>query len=298
MVKVKHRVMKILKSVIIVALLSSLWGLSSIIKTHRLNGLLASGKIPYGPLPAVENDYYSFDGIHSAFLSGLEIRRADEFKKNEFQEIILSSLSANSQLKLKKYLASTLNFSEEYQLDPFWILSVMMVESRFDKTAQSPRNARGLMQIKPDTAEHLYQLMNKKISDEQIERNLHHPEENIEVGVFYLKKLLQNFRLNYNFATIAYNVGPNKLKSLQASDDIDTQNFSYLIKVRESYSELSRNFSIILKNRPKPFESTYVVIDQGRSLENDILNLFTVAHSSNMLTSENLTHFSSKTRAF
>lgn len=294
--------MKFLTSVIVLFLIASIWGTSSAVKTHRLNQLVAVGKIPYGPMPDVEIKYYNFDSIPFAFNSGLELRRAGEFSKDEFQNLIINSVENSSQANLKKYLSSTLSFSEEYQLDPFWILSVMMVESRFDKTALSPKNARGLMQIKPDTAEHLYQLMNKKFSDEQIQRNLHHPEENIEVGVFYLKKLHQNFRLNYQHATIAYNLGPNKLKSLLDFDDIDTVNYSYLVKVQEHYNELSKNFSEILKKRPKPFESTYVVKGQGRKLEEHILKLFIKAQPLNpadfMLTSENPSHFFSKSRSF
>lgn len=294
--------MKFLTSVILVVVVALFWATSETVRTHRLNNLVAAGKIPYGPIPDVSKNYYSYDGLPSAFKSDLDLKRAEEFTKSEFQELIIHSLDSSSQANLKRYLSSTLSFSEDYQMDPFWILSVMMVESRFDKTAQSPKNARGLMQIKPDTAEHLYTLMNKKISDEQIQRNLHHPEENIEVGVFYLKKLLQNFRLNYRHATIAYNLGPNKLKSLLDYDEIDTVNYSYLIKVQLCYDELSKLFLAELKNRPKPFESTYVVKGQGHKLEEQLLGLFVAArpkiNSDFLLTSENLWHFSSKSRAF
>jgi soluble lytic murein transglycosylase len=62
----------------------------------------------------------------------------------------------------QKYLAPTLDLSTNYQIDPFWIISIMMVESGFDFKAQSHKNARGLMQIRPETASHLYQLMGKR----------------------------------------------------------------------------------------------------------------------------------------
>lgn len=295
--------MKLLTSVIAVALLATLWTISTTVRTHRLNDLITTGKIPYGPIPNVEKNYYSYNSLHSAFNSALDLKRAQEFTRFEFKELILGSLSSPTyQQNLNKYLSQILSFSEDYQLDPFWIISVMMVESGFNKTAQSPKNARGLMQIKPDTAQHLYQLMNKKISDEQIQRNLHHPDENIEMGVFYLKKLLQNFRLNYHHSTIAYNLGPNKLKSLLDYDEIDTVNYSYLLKVQDRYNEISKNFSDVLKKRPKPFESTFVVKGQGRKLEEQLLGLFVTAYPSIeadfLLSSENLAHFYSKTRAF
>jgi soluble lytic murein transglycosylase len=158
------------------------------------------------------------------------------------------------------------------------------------------------MQIRPDTASHLYQLMRKKVSESHLNTNLHRPSENIEVGVFYLKKLLQNFRMNYRLATIAYNVGPNKLKNLLNANEIDTVNFSYLVKVQESYKDLTKNFALELKKRPRPFEMTYVVLGQGRILEDRLLKLYTAALPSLegdlLLSSENLAHDSTHSLPF
>jgi soluble lytic murein transglycosylase-like protein len=294
--------MKILRSVILLASLLALWTTSGAVKTLRLNKLLASGKIPYGPIPNLMRNYYSFDGFQTAFNTRLDLKRAHEFSKNEFQELILESLDGLTQKNMKRYLPSTLSFSEDYQIDPFWILAIMMVESGFDKTAKSSQDARGLMQIRPQTAEYIYQLMNKKISDEQIQRNLHYPEENIEVGIFYLKKLLQNFGLNYHFATIAYNMGPNKLKNLLDSERVNLQHSSYLRKVQECYYELSKNFFGALKKRPRPYESTYVVYGQGLKLDDQLLEQFVIAEPhfkmDFLISSENLNSFSSATRSF
>ncbi len=284
--------MKLIKVVLLFALVGGLWSTSEVIKTYRLNQLVANGKIPYGPIPDFSRNYYSYDSLHGAFDSKLELKRSDEFTKKEFEELILKSLDPLARENFEKYLKPTLSLSEEYQMDPFWIISVMMVESGFDLKAQSNRNARGLMQIRPDTAEHLYSLMGKKTNNDQIHLDLHQPAENIEMGVFYLKKLLQNFRLDYHLATIAYNVGPNKLKELIVFDDIDTVNFSYLVKVRETYKDLSKKFLSELKNHPKPYETTYVIRGQGRLLEESLLKLYTSALPSLkadlLLSSENL----------
>jgi hypothetical protein len=268
--------MKIMTGVILLAVLSILWSTSSAIKMHRLNILETTGKIPYGPIPDFFKNYYSYDGARFAFNAKLDLTRAEEFTKVEFQELILNSQDALIKKNLKSYIAPTLSFSEEYQIDPFWILAVMMVESGFDKTAKSSKNARGLMQIKDETAEYVYQLMNKNISDEQIQRNLHHPEENIEVGIFYLKKLLQNFKLNYRHATIAYNLGPNKLKSLLLNKS-DPSNSLYLQKVEKYYAELSKNYFIILNKKPKPYELSFVARGRGLIFENQLTDIFVTA---------------------
>ncbi|MGZ3808749.1 MAG: lytic transglycosylase domain-containing protein [Bacteriovorax sp.] len=251
-------------------------------------------------MPDSNRDYYSYDGLHAAFDSKLDLKRSDEFSKKEFEEIVLNSLDPIAKQNFEKFISSTLSLSEDYQMDPFWIISIMMVESRFELRAQSSKNARGLMQIRPDTAEHLYQLMGKKVSEEQLHLNLHHPVENIEMGVFYLKKLLQNFRLNYQYATIAYNVGPNKLKDLLILDDIDTVNFSYLVKVQEKYKDLTKSFSTALKKRPHPYELTYVVRGQGRGIEDRLLNFYMSAplNSKYLLSSENLHRNPVQTLAF
>ncbi|MBC7539541.1 MAG: lytic transglycosylase domain-containing protein [Bacteriovorax sp.] len=294
--------MKILKGALLFILVGALWSTSSLVKSHRLNQLVASGKIPYGPIPNAVDNYYSYNGLNSAFNSNLELKRADEFSKVEFEKIILDSLDPVAKQNFQKYLLPTLNLSVDYQIDPFWIISVMMVESGFNFRAQSHKNAHGLMQIRPDTASHLYQLMNKKVSADGLYTNLHHPTENIEVGIFYLKKLLQNFRMNYRLATIAYNVGPNKLKNLLDADEIDTVNFSYLAKVQDSYKDLTKNFAQELKKRPRPFEMTYVVSGQGRILEERLLKLYTLAlpsfEGAFLLSSENLVHNSSHSLPF
>lgn len=294
--------MKLIKVALILALVGVVWSASELVKTKRLNQLVNNGKIPYGPIPDFSRNYYSYDGLDEAFDPKFDLKRSNEFTKKEFEELILKSLDPISRENFKKFLTPTLTVSEDYQTDPFWIISVMMVESGFDLKAQSHMNARGLMQIRPDTAGHLYSLMRKKVSEDQLHLNLHVPTENIEVGVFYLKKLLQNFRLNYRLATIAYNVGPNKLKDLLVYDDIDTVNFSYLVKVKERYKDLTKNFSAELKKRPRPFETSYVIRGQGRLLEENLLKLYTSAlpslNADLLLSSENLMPNSSHSLAF
>ena len=196
--------MNFLRGLAFLLLVGVVWSTSSSLMTKRLDQLVAIGKIPYGPVPNIAENFYSYNGLPSTFNSTIALKRSNELTKAEFEKIILDSLDSASRQNFKKYLTQTLNLSVDYQIDPYWVISVMMVESSFDLHAKSQRNAHGLMQIKPETAGHLYQLMGKKVSVKEIQNNLHHPSENIEVGIFYLKKLLQNFRMNYSLATIAF----------------------------------------------------------------------------------------------
>lgn len=51
----------------------------------------------------------------------------------------MSSLTPMAQEQIKPYLSALLNLSVEYQMDPFWIVSIIMVESNFKLTAVSPK---------------------------------------------------------------------------------------------------------------------------------------------------------------
>jgi soluble lytic murein transglycosylase len=275
--------MKFISGLCLTIILGSLWFFAGMISTNRLKKLELAGVLSYGPLPAVESTSYSYEGLYQAFDSSVPLRRASEFSKTEFESMILTSLSPKEQHALKPYLNSILEFSVEYQVDPFWITSIVMVESNFNLNAISPKNARGLMQIKPDTAQHIYQLMQKTLTDDQVSENLYQPKENIEVGVFYLKKLLQNFRMNYHFATVAYNIGPQKLRNRLGGKSLNVNKFSYLLKVKDKYIHLTQNFAQVTKMRAMPYETTYVYSEQGLKLELKIVDLFPVSFGSENL---------------
>src|SRR5205085_3615317 len=82
----------------------------------------------------------------------------------------------------------------KYGVDPKLIYYVMRQESRFKKQALSPKNAQGLMQLIPATAERFHV-------------NIKDPHENILGGVAYLRWLLQHFDGDVRLALAGYNAG-------------------------------------------------------------------------------------------
>lgn len=132
--------------------------------------------------------------------------------------------------------------SQEFDLDPYLVLSVMREESHFDTSAQSYVGAGGLMQVMPDTAK----FIASKYGLQYSEKLRYDFDKNIELGCAYLDFVLSQLSKKYLFAVAGYNGGPNAVlnwtNSLKYSDYdefveeipyAETQN--YIRKVFKSY---------------------------------------------------------------
>ncbi len=108
---------------------------------------------------------------------------------------LLLSLPANKRWVIK--LTNTL--SAWYSLDPKLVLSLIAAESNFDHTALSPKDAKGLMQLIPDTAERFNV------------RNAFDATQNLRGGMRYLRWLLSYYRGNVRYALAAYNAGEGRV---------------------------------------------------------------------------------------
>ena len=95
-------------------------------------------------------------------------------------------------------------YADENRLDPNLVIAVIKTESDFQVDAVSPMDARGLMQILPDTAEWIAKELEEEKSY-QVE-DLFEPETNIRYGTFYLRYLIDHFK-NLDLAIAAYNGG-------------------------------------------------------------------------------------------
>jgi soluble lytic murein transglycosylase-like protein len=86
---------------------------------------------------------------------------------------------------------------KKYDMDEALVKAVIKAESDFDAGAVSRKGAQGLMQLMPDTARDL------------AVRNAFHPTQNLDGGIRYLRKLLDQFQGNLHLALAAYNAGEN-----------------------------------------------------------------------------------------
>lgn len=177
----------------------------------------------------------------------------------ETENLLTESLPKHMRKRGSLYVRPVLLLSEKHQIDPFWVMSIMWTESHFKPTAESHVGARGLMQIMPKTKAWIYNryrqsgerlvvenqmadmdyFFNKKISKSSLgffKRKL----INIELGIIYLKYLLNRFDQNHRLATIAYNMGPGWTRyRLRHKLPVGEKNL-YLTKVEKAYQAFSK----------------------------------------------------------
>ena len=92
----------------------------------------------------------------------------------------------------------------EHNVDPLLIFSIIKAESKFNPGAISNRGAKGLMQIMDQTGEWAAtELGIKDFTSDQ----LFDPAVNINIGSWYVAKLLRQYEGNISTLLAAYNAG-------------------------------------------------------------------------------------------
>jgi soluble lytic murein transglycosylase-like protein len=111
-----------------------------------------------------------------------------------------------------------------YDVDADLISSVIAVESNFDPKAVSRRNARGLMQLLPETATRFGV------------RDVFDPQQNIDAGTHYLRDLLERYNHDLALALAAYNAGPERVEQFGRVPPY-AETVSYVRRVKRAYDK-------------------------------------------------------------
>ena len=108
-------------------------------------------------------------------------------------------------------------------------MAVIQVESAFHANAVSPKNAQGLMQVMPATAQRF------GIQDPM------EPRGNLVAGMKYLRWLLSYFRGDVTLSLAAYNAGENRVVAYKGIPPYpETQ--AYIRRIRAYYPTMRHPF--------------------------------------------------------
>ena len=131
-----------------------------------------------------------------------------------------------------QYSQYVYKYSEEFEIDPYLVFSIIKAESNFNTQAISKKKAKGLMQIMDDTATWI--AVKNENSDFHMEQ-LYEPELNIKYGCWLLNNLEKQFDGNLDLILAAYNAGSgNVQKWISEANDVNPQDPLYWVKYTET----------------------------------------------------------------
>lgn len=116
-----------------------------------------------------------------------------------------------------------------YKLSPALVLAFIKVESNYDVIALSPKNAKGLMQLIPDTAARF-----------GVSRP-YDPEQNIRGGMAYLRWLMAYFEGNVPLVAAAYNAGEGAVNRYRGVPPY-AETRAYVLRILAGYPRMSHPF--------------------------------------------------------
>jgi hypothetical protein len=141
----------------------------------------------------------------------------NEHASDETSSTTLPAECGPSPLKPEEIRELVEGVARQHGVDPNLAVAVTAVESDFDRTRNSPKGARGPMQLMPATAARF------DVSDPC------DPGANIDGGVRYLRLLLDEFQ-NPLVAIAAYNAGENRIQQYGGIPPF-AETVSYVAKV-------------------------------------------------------------------
>ncbi|AGL01107.1 soluble lytic murein transglycosylase-like protein [Desulfoscipio gibsoniae DSM 7213] len=147
-------------------------------------------------------------------------RRLNKFRLILFILVVAVLFNLISIIKLfypMPYSDKIFKYAARADIDPYFLTAIMKTESSFDPDAVSPKDARGLMQIMPETGEWIAQQINLYPYHPDL---LYDPETNIRLGAWYIANLEDEFAGNRIMVLAAYNGGRGNVRKWLQEDKI------------------------------------------------------------------------------
>jgi len=116
------------------------------------------------------------------------------------------------------YREEIVEYSEKQDIDPFLVASIIRTESNFYNEAVSKKEAKGLMQITPTTAEWISNEINEVNFTED---DLFDPKTNIKFGTWYLNRIGTNYD-DLDIILSCYNAGSGNVSEWLKDKDLSS----------------------------------------------------------------------------
>lgn len=143
------------------------------------------------------------DGIY--MLANLETRAREEKDPEKLVEQWQDHPGFEQALFPLAYFTPIRKWSNQRNLNPFLVLSLMRQESRFQPKIRSVAGAVGLMQVLPETADWVSGKAGLKTYE------IDGIDDNINLGTWYLDYTHRNYNDNSMLAIASYNAGPGNV---------------------------------------------------------------------------------------
>ncbi|HPQ68976.1 MAG TPA: transglycosylase SLT domain-containing protein [bacterium] len=102
------------------------------------------------------------------------------------------------------YAENVERYAKQFRLPPALVYAIILNESNYRPTVESPAYAVGLMQVMPQTGQEIAAAL----GEDYHEDSLYDPETNVRYGCWYLRHLLDTLGDDPAYAVAAYNAGP------------------------------------------------------------------------------------------
>ncbi|WP_229768585.1 lytic transglycosylase domain-containing protein [Tissierella pigra] len=163
------------------------------------------------------------------------------------------------------YKSAIVKYSNEYNLDPYLVASIINVESKYDKNAISSKEAKGLMQIAPQTGQWAGEVLGIENYNAEM---LFDPEVNIRIGTWYLNNLFTEFNGDLDLVLAAYNAGSGNVSKWLDNEEYCRDGVTlsvipfketkdYLVKIQDNYKVYSSVYKEYIMN-PTDKDSLYI----------------------------------------
>lgn len=123
----------------------------------------------------------------------------------------LQSLEILSLALPEAYESAILAQAQKNNLNPLLVKSLIRQESAFNEKATSTSKAMGLMQLIPPTAAEVAQDLG--MQGIELPQDSYLPEINVQMGVYYIARMIKQFGGNVPVGLAAYNAGPTRISA-------------------------------------------------------------------------------------